>query len=67
MALLDDAAARRCAVSLKVPILGTGGLIVLAKRRELIPSVTDPIQSLQKAGLWLSEGLIQSLKQQTGE
>ncbi len=66
-ALLDDAAARRCAVSLKIPTLGTGGMIVLAKRRGIISSVEEPIQSLQNAGLWLSESLIQLLKQQAGE
>lgn len=66
-ALLDDAAARRCAVSLKITTLGTGGMIVLAKRKGLIPSVVEPIQALQNAGLWLSESLVQLLKQQAGE
>ncbi len=63
-AMIDDAAARRCAISLDIPTLGTGGMIVLAKKRGLIPSVTEPIQSLQNAGLWLSDGLVQLLKRQ---
>ena len=66
-ALLDDAAARRCAVSLKIPTLGTGGIIVLAKRRGIISSVSEPVQALQNAGLWLSESLVQLLKQQADE
>lgn len=62
--MIDDAAARRCAISLNIPTLGTGGAIVLAKRRNLIPSVETPIQDLQDAGLWLSESLVKLLKQQ---
>jgi predicted nucleic acid-binding protein len=66
-AVIDDAAARRCAISLNIPTLGTGGIIVLAKRRGLIPSVIEPIQALRNAGLWLSEDLINLLKRQAGE
>lgn len=66
-AMIDDAAARRCAISLNISTLGTGGAIVLAKRRGLIPSVIEPIQALRNAGLWLSEELVKLLKQQAGE
>lgn len=66
-ALLDDAAARRCAISLNIPTLGTGGMIVLAKRRGLIDSVVEPIQALRNAGLWLSDNLVELLKKQAGE
>lgn len=66
-AMIDDAAARRCAVSLNISTLGTGGAIVLAKRRGLIQSVTEPIQALRHAGLWLSEELVRILKKQAGE
>lgn len=66
-AIVDDAAARRCAISLGVPTLGTGGLIVLAKKRGLIASVTEPIESLRNQGLWLSDSLVALLKQQAGE
>lgn len=40
-AMIDDAAARRCAISLNVPTLGTAGLVVLAKRRGLIASIDE--------------------------
>jgi predicted nucleic acid-binding protein len=66
-AMIDDAAARRCAISLNISTLGTGGAIVLAKRRGVISSVIEPIQALRTAGLWLSEELVQLLKQQAGE
>ncbi|NJM76957.1 MAG: DUF3368 domain-containing protein [Acaryochloridaceae cyanobacterium RU_4_10] len=66
-AIIDDAAARRCAISLNIPTLGTGGIIVLAKRRGLISSVIEPIQALRNAGLWLSGDLVNILKRQAGE
>lgn len=66
-AIVDDAAARKCAIGLKVPTLGTAGMIVLAKRRGLIPSITAPIQALRNAGLWLGEDLVKILKKQAGE
>ena len=66
-ALVDDAAARRCAVGLNIPTLGTAGMLVMAKRRKLIPSINEPIQALSDAGLWLSRDLIDLLKRQAGE
>ena len=66
-AIVDDAAARRCARSLGIKTLGTGGVLVLAKRRGLIDSVGDRLQQLRDSGLWLSDSVIDLLKQQAGE
>jgi predicted nucleic acid-binding protein len=66
-AMIDDAAARRCARSLGIPTLGTCGMLILAKRRQLIPSIAEPIQALRDAGLWLSDDLVHQLKQQANE
>lgn len=60
-AIVDDRAARRCARVLDIHILGTAGVIVLAKRRGLIGSTREALQRLQKAGLWLSQELIDKL------
>lgn len=66
-AVIDDAAARRCARTIQVPMLGTGGVLVLAKRRALIPSVGSSLQELRDAGLWLSDDIVALLVQQAGE
>ena len=66
-AIVDDRAARRCAQALGIVTLGTGGVLVLAKRRGLISSVSSRIQLLRDAGLWLSDDLVNLLKQQAGE
>lgn len=66
-AVIDDMDARRCAKTLNIPMLGTGGLLVLAKRRGLLPSVGEGIAKLRDAELWLSDEIVQILKTQAGE
>ena len=65
--MIDDMDARRCAKTLNIPMLGTGGLLVLAKRRGLLPSVGEGIARLRDAGLWLSDDIVRILKAQAGE
>jgi predicted nucleic acid-binding protein len=67
LAVIDDAAARRCARSLGINSIGTVGLFILAKRRNLIAEVMPCIQKLRDAGLWMSDDLIKIVRQQSGE
>ena len=48
-------------------MLGTGGLLVLAKRRGLLTSVGEGIEKLRNSGLWLSDDIVRILKTQAGE
>ena len=66
-ALVDDHAARSCARTLGIRPLGTGGALVLAKKRGLIKSVSAELEKLRDAGLWLSNEMITLLKEQAGE
>jgi len=66
-AMVDDAEARRCARTLGIPILGTGGTLILAKRRGLIASVSESLMALRHAGLWLSDEIVLLLQRQAGE
>lgn len=66
-AIVDDRAARRCGQVLGISTIGTGGLLIIAKRRGLIDSVSNGIEALTDAGLWLSDNLVSLLKQQAGE
>jgi predicted nucleic acid-binding protein len=66
-AVIDDMDARRCAQTLGIPILGTGGLLVLAKRRGLLASVGEAIEKLRHSGLWLSDEIVRILKAQADE
>lgn len=66
-AMIDDRAARRCAKSFDIPVLGTGRAIVLAKQRGLISSVGERLDRFRDAGLYLSPQVIELLKTQANE
>ena len=66
-AVIDDKAARNCAKTLGVKMLGTGGILVLAKKRGLINSVGEALNKLQNVGLFISDEIVNLLKQQVGE
>jgi predicted nucleic acid-binding protein len=57
-AMVDDKAARRCAKTLGIQTLGTGGMLVFAKRRGMIESVAAELDNLRTAGLWISDELL---------
>ena len=54
-AVLDDAAARRCARTLGVPILGTLAVVLKAKQAGLISSASQVAVALVQAGLRLDD------------
>ena len=66
-ALIDDRAARRCAKTLNIKTLGTGGILVLAKKRGLIQNVSLELKKLTGAGLWLSDEVIEVILKQANE
>jgi predicted nucleic acid-binding protein len=67
-AVLDDAAARRCARSLRIPLIGTLGAILRAKRLGLIASAAEAVVALRAAGLRLDDDTIRiSLQRAVGE
>lgn len=66
-AVVDDDYARRCARVMGVKTLGTCGVILLAKRRGIIPCVKPALDALRMAGLWLSDSLIRTILTEAGE
>ena len=65
--LVDDAAAKKCAVAHGISTLGTGSTLILAKENGLIESVGKSLEKLRLAGLWISYPIIQMLKNKAGE
>jgi hypothetical protein len=54
--LIDERKGRRLAVQEGVPVIGLVGVLLLAKHRQLIPSVCVLLQRLEReAGMYLSE------------
>lgn len=56
--LLDEALARREALRLKIPIIGTVGLLIRAEEAGLIHSARTEAQNLVKAGYYLAPALL---------
>jgi predicted nucleic acid-binding protein len=61
--ILDDLEARKCAATFNIPLRGTVGIILKAKKENLIPDAKPLIEELQKAGLrfnenWIKEALL---------
>lgn len=66
--LLDDKDARKEAMSLGLNVIGTVGLLLLAKKRGFITSVTEEIKKLEKRiNFRLSENLKRLIIDKAGE
>ena len=66
-AIIDDAAARKCARVLGIPFMGSGGILVLAKKRGVISSVNKALNALKDSGLWVSKEVERIIENKAGE
>lgn len=57
-AIIDDLSGRRCADALGIPVRGTLGLVLAAKRRGKIASARATIDRLLDNGMYLSEEVL---------
>ena len=64
---LDDRQAREMAASLHVKVIGTLGILLLAKRHDLIPSLRPCLDALQCEGFRMNSQLVQEALQLAGE
>ncbi len=68
VAILDDAAARRCARSFAISTKGTLAVVLLAKQRGLISSAASVLRQLREGGFRLDDTTIQrALAETVGE
>lgn len=65
--LLDDNRARKVARLNGVQVVGSAGVLLLAKSEGLIPSVLSLLEQIQAAGIYLSEPLVSEVLQLAGE
>ena len=66
-AVLDDLEARRSAQSIGLPLIGTLGVVLRAKRRGLIEAARPVIEHLRRVGLYTSDQLIEQALAHLGE
>ena len=67
IAVMDDALGRSCARSMSVPVIGTLGVILRAKKRGLISSFAQSVREIKAAGLFFDDNLLEELLKTAGE
>ena len=65
--VLDDRLARRTAEALDIPLTGTLGVLIDAKRQSLIPEVSPLLDQLQQLGFRLSARMREAVLSVVGE
>jgi predicted nucleic acid-binding protein len=66
-AIVDDLAGRRCAAALGIPVRGTLGLVLTAKRRGRLPQARPVLERLRQAGMYLSDRVMNQALALVGE
>lgn len=65
--LMDDKAGRKMAANAGVPVIGTVGVLVLAKRKGLVPLVKPQLEKLAASGYFLGAEIIAAALVASGE
>lgn len=65
--LLDDYKARETARLNGLPVVGSIGVLILAKRHDLIPAIKPYIETLQMNGIWISQSVVKTALSVVGE
>ena len=65
--ILDDEPARKVAAQLKIPVIGTAGVLVLAKDRQLIASVKPCLDALIEHRFFLARAVYELILNRVGE
>lgn len=67
VAIMDDLAGRRCAEALSIPVNGTLGLVLIAKRRGVIHASRPVLEKLRQSGMYLSDSTMNQALSLIGE
>ncbi len=67
LAIVDDLAARRCAATLRIPVRGTLGLVLVAKQRGRIPAARPVLDAMRVSGMYLSDSVMNKALALVGE
>ena len=63
--ILDDGAARKCAVTFGIDVKGSLAMVILAQKRGLIPQAKQVLRTMQEVGLRLDERTIRRVLKET--
>jgi len=65
--ILDDRPARRLAQSLSLPVVGTLGILLLAKRKHLLPALKPCLEELSRFDFRIAPALYEQVLEAAGE
>src|SRR4051794_5456553 len=65
--VIDDRDARRCARSLAIPVIGTLGLVLLAKEAGRIEAARPIVERLRETGMYLADRVVNEALARVGE
>jgi predicted nucleic acid-binding protein len=66
-AMIDDYEARQFAQQCGVPVLGTLGVLALARQKGLVDKAEPVIQAMRSAGIYYGPALVENFLKQLGE
>lgn len=67
VAILDDGAARSCAKTFNIPVMGTLAIVLRAKKAGLIPAASEVFRDMRAAGFHLNDRIVQQVLGGIGE
>ena len=65
--ILDDASARKAAIAHQLAVIGTIGVLLVAKGRQLIPSIKQTMDNLKAVGAYIHPDLYYEVLRRAGE
>jgi len=65
--ICDDQAARRCAATLGIPVRGSLALVLGARQRGIVDRARPLLERLRRAGMYLSDEVIERALKKIGE
>ena len=65
--ILDDKDARKIAEKLGLKVMGTAGILLLAKKKGIIEEIKPILEEMRTSGFYLSDSIIRIVLREAGE
>ncbi|WP_428663045.1 DUF3368 domain-containing protein [Reyranella sp.] len=65
--LMDERLGRQMAKRKGIPVIGSAGLLLVARKRDLIPAVAPILEQWRQSGYFLSPSVVRAILERAGE
>ncbi len=65
--LMDERLGRQMAKRKGIPVIGSAGLLLVARKRDLIPAVAPILEQWRQSGYFLSTAVVRAILERAGE